>query len=216
MKLFIDSADPEEIGRLAAIGIFAGVTTNPVILAAARTTPEALAAALAAREVPGDVFFQAAGGEPGALVASAARLSRLLPGRVVVKVPSTPAGFAAMALLAREGVRTAATALFTAGQGIAAAEAGADVIIPFYGRLEKSGGDAPGLLRDLGLLQGRETRKPKLLAASLKAAGQVVECLRACAWGVTVSPALARELLASPLTDAAVLKFDAAASHEEE
>ena len=214
MKLYIDSADIAVLERLWDWKIFAGITTNPVILARDRATPAALAGRLGVR-FEGEIFFQVSGAAAGQLAESGRELARLLPQRVIVKVPSTPAGFRAMALLEEEGIRTAATALFTAGQGIAAAAAGASVIIPFFDRLEKAGGDPPALLEDLVRLEDA-AGKPRVLAASLKSPAQVLACLRAGLWGVTVAPALAEELAASPLTDDAVAKFDEAAGHEEE
>lgn len=214
MELFIDSAEPAVLQDLFSTGVFSGVTTNPIILARARIGPKTLVDRL--RDwLEGDLFIQALGRTAVELEEDARRLDRLMPNRVIVKVPSTREGFRAMAVLEKSGVRTAATALFTTGQGLAAARAGASVIIPFYDRLEKSGGRAGRLIDDLSRLQDLSA-KPRILAASIKTMAQVETCFRAGLWAVTLPPNLALEVMGSGLTDEAVEKFGSAASHTEE
>jgi TalC/MipB family fructose-6-phosphate aldolase len=214
MELFIDSADPAVLLDLLATGIFSGVTTNPIILARARIGPEALVDRI--RDLlKGDLFIQARGQSAEDMAADAGRLDRLMPARVIVKIPSTREGFKAMAALEKSGVRTAATALFTTGQGLAAARAGASVIIPFFDRLEKSGGHAGLLIEDLSRLQDLKAR-PRVLAASIKTMAQIETCFRAGLWAVTLPPDLALEMMESRLTEEAVEKFNDAASQTDE
>ncbi len=214
MELLIDSAEAKILRDLLATGVFSGVTTNPILLALARISPETLVDQV--REwLVGDIFIQAMGRTSGEMEADARRLDRLMPSRVIVKIPSTKEGFGAIAALEKTGVRTAATALFTTGQGLAAARAGASVIIPFYDRLEKSGGDPGRLVEDLSRLQDL-TVGPRVLAASIKTADQLETCFRAGLWAVTLPPNLALEMMRSRLTEQALKKFlDAAAQSEE-
>jgi transaldolase len=214
MKLFADCADLDVIKDLWEMKILSGITTNPVILAGSRTDAPGLARGLAGW-FTGNVFIQAAGESASDLVHDAERARRLLPGQVIVKIPSTSAGFRAMADLEGAGAMTAATALFTLGQGLCAAAAGASVIIPFYDRLERAGGDPVLLLRDLSTLQD-VSGKPRILVASVKTMGQLEQCFREGAWGVTLPPTLVRELSRSSLTDDAREKFRNAVLHGEE
>ncbi|MFH1434753.1 MAG: transaldolase family protein [Pseudomonadota bacterium] len=214
MELFIDSADVERLKKLWEIRVFSGITTNPIILARAGTGQAALVSGLKGW-FNGELFIQAAGGSMAEFIADAGRIADLVQGRVVVKIPSTPQGFGAMEQLEAAGIRTAATALFTAGQGIGAARARASVLIPFYDRLEKSDGNPAQLLDDLVRLQNLRW-KPRILVASLKTVDQVELCLRAGAWAVTLPPELAEQLLHSRLTQDAVGTFNDAVARREE
>ena len=214
MELFVDSADVKRLKKLWDMRIFSGITTNPIILARAGTDRDAIVDGL--REwFSGELFIQAAGESTAELIADGGKIADLIQGRIIVKIPSTPRGFAAMEQLEAGGVRTAATALFTAGQGMGAARARASVLIPFYDRLEKSKGNPAQLLEDLVRLQNLRW-KPRILVASLKTVDQVEQCLRAGVWGVTLPPELAERLVRSTLADEAVRKFNDAGQYGEE
>lgn len=210
MDLYLDTADQREVDRFFPLGAFKGVTTNPIILAKANVTAEQICAVLL-RSQDGVVFLQAQGASAEAMVTHGLKLAGLNRERIRIKVPATPMGIEAMAGLTELGVQVAATAVFTLGQALYAMAAGARILIPFYGRLSASGGDADALVRDLVLAASRPESETQVLVASLKNADQVQAVFRAGGHAVTLPPAVAEALLASPLTDAAVADFDKAA-----
>lgn len=197
MRLFLDTIDADELPALWAHGAFHGVTTNPLILARAALTAEQ--AVERCRRLGIDrLFLQAAWGEPAAIVAEAERLATLLDGRLWIKIPALEHGFAAFAALRRAGIRTAATAILTLGQALLAAEAGADVLIPFVGRVAQASGDegAARLLDDVRRIAG--DGGPRMLVASIKTEEHVRLALRSGSWGVTLPPAVARSFVTNP------------------
>ncbi|MBN1770814.1 MAG: hypothetical protein JXB32_06130 [Deltaproteobacteria bacterium] len=197
MKLFLDTIDADELPALWAHRAFHGVTTNPLILARAAVTPEQ-AVGRCRRLGIDRLFLQAAWGEPSAMTADAERLAGLLDGRLWIKIPALEHGFAAMAALRRAGVRTAATAILSLGQALLAAEAGADVVIPFVGRVAQAAGDegAVRLLEDVRRLAA--DGGPRVLVASIKTEEHVRLALRAGCWAVTLPPAVARSFVTNP------------------
>lgn len=197
MRLFLDTIDADELPALWNHGAFHGVTTNPLILARAALTAEQ--AVERCRRLGIDrLFLQAAWGETAAIVAEAERLAALLDGRLWIKIPALEHGFAAIAALRRAGIRTAATAILTLGQALLAAEAGADVLIPFVGRVAQASGDegAARLLEDVRRIAG--DRGPRMLVASIKTEEHVRLALRSGSWAVTLPPAVARSFVTNP------------------
>lgn len=211
MRLYLDTADVAEARSLARWGAFAGVTTNPILLARAGLDLRGAATALAEAQ-PGDVFVQVAGNDADALEAEVRSLCALVPTRLMVKLEPTPVGLEVMSRLRDERIWTAATALFTLGQALLAANAGADVLIPFYSRMVEAGADAERDLADMVKLCERRGGRPRVLAASLKTPADVLTAARCGAWGATIPPAVARELLRSSGTEAALARFHAAAT----
>jgi len=206
MRLFLDTIDADELAALWAHGAFHGVTTNPLILARAALTAEQ--AVERCRRLGIDrLFLQAPWGETPAIVAEAERLAALFDGRLWIKIPALEHGFAAMAALRRAGIRTAATAILSLGQALLAAEAGADVLIPFVGRVAQASGDegAARLLDDVRRLAG--DRGPRMLVASIKTEEHVRLALRAGSWAVTLPPAVARSFVTHPGATEALEQF---------
>jgi TalC/MipB family fructose-6-phosphate aldolase len=210
MRLYLDTADAAEARALSRWGAFAGVTTNPVLLAGAGLDLRGAAVALAEAQ-PGDVFVQVAGDDPDTVEAEVRSLSTLVPTRLMVKLPPTPVGLEVMSRLRDERIWTAATALFTLGQALLAANAGADVLIPFFSRMAEAGADAERDVADMVALCERRGGRPRVLVASLKTPGEVLAVARRGAWGAAIPPAVARELLRSDGTEAALARFHAAA-----
>lgn len=215
MRLYLDTADPAEVRRLAAWGAFAGVTTNPVLLARAGLAAEEAVDRLGEAQ-PGDVFVQVGGATADEMEARVRALSARLPSRLMFKIPPTPVGLAVTSRLRDERLWTAVTALFTLGQGLVAAGAGADVLIPFYDRIRGGGGDPDAVVRDLVELSARRGGRPRVLVASLKSADQVLAAARAGAWGATLPVELAEALLRDAGTDAALARFAEAEAASEE
>jgi transaldolase len=208
-RLYVDSADPEQVGRLLAAGVVHGVTTNPTILERGGRT---------ASEIPElhdrwiaqgahEVFFQTWGGDRAALLRNAARLLAL-GDQVVVKVPATGDGFAAASELVAEGAPVLVTAVYTAAQALACASIGVRYIAPYLGRMRDAGLDGTALIsRMQAVCEGSAT---DVLAASLRSPQDFVDLRLAGVPCFTAAPAVLDALLHDPVSDSSAAEFDAA------
>ncbi len=216
-RLFLDSADTAAWSRWLPTGIFHGVTTNPLLLARAGLACDVptlarlaeRAAALGAREI----HLQTWGDNEQALVENGRRVAAAVAGMLPapLKVPATYEGLRAAARLRDDGRAITLTAVFTPGQVLAAAAAGAAYAAPYLGRLDDDGRDGRATVLAMhALLRG--TGSPlRLLVASLRSADQVTELAARGLDTFTVGPAVAEALLGDPLTDAAAAAFAEAA-----
>lgn len=207
MRLYLDCADRAELEPLLATGLFAGVTTNPIILARAGlrlSQVPALVEWLLARDCP-EVFVQTTAGTADAIEREGHEL-RALSDRLVVKIPATAAGLTATVRLARSGVPVLVTAVYHAGQAVTARAAGARWIAPYVGRMTEQGRDGHDQVAQMQrILAGSGTG---VLAASIRGADDVRRLALAGVAAVTVGAPVARALLSDPLTEAAVAEFD--------
>lgn len=215
--LFLDSADPVQWERLLPLGVFRGVTTNPLLLerAGQECSVENLARLVgrAAGLGAGEIQLQAWGGNVESIVACGTRLAELAAGglAVTIKVPATGVGWSAAARLREEGCAVTLTAVYAPGQVLAAAALGAAYAAPYLGRLEDAGRDGVatlGSMRDILDGSGSATR---LLVASLRSARRVVELAGQGFDTFTFGPEVAVELLAEELTELAAADFQRAA-----
>lgn len=209
MRLYLDSADRDDLAPLLDTGLFTGVTTNPLILQRGGVrlaqVPELVRWLL--DRGTAEVFVQTTRSEVDDLVAEAHELRRLSD-RLVVKIPATVAGLSATRRLADQDVPVLVTAVYHAQQAITAAAAGARWIAPYLGRMTEQGRDGHGQVAQMQqILAGTGT---EVLAASLRTADDVRRLALAGVAAVTVGAPVARALLAEPLTDAAVADFDRA------
>lgn len=211
MRLYLDTADLESIRRYTAWGAFAGVTTNPVILAQAGLSPDEAVSGLSDAQ-PGDVFVQVDGDDPDVMERRVRDLNAMVPARTMIKLPPTPSGLAVMHRLRDERIWTAATALFSLGQALLAANAGADILIPFFHRISEHGQDPVEVVRDVVDLSVRRGGRPRVLVASLKRVEDILSVARLGAWGATIPPELAEDLIHHRGTRAVLERFAAASS----
>lgn len=216
-RLFLDSAVPADWERFLPLGMFYGVTTNPLLLQRAEQpctldNLEKIAARvqeLGAREIQMQVW----GADAGAMFHCGSRLALLhgLGIDVVVKVPATEAGYQVARRLAAAGTRVTMTAVFTPGQVLLAAGFGAAYAAPYLGRLldaRKPGRDLVLAMDDILKYSGSETR---LLVASLRKAAQVVDLAQQGLDTFTFGAQVAAELFDSKLTTRAAAQFEEAA-----
>lgn len=209
MHLYLDCADRVALEPLLATGLFRGVTTNPLILRRAGVRLAEVPALVEWLVEHGceQVFVQTTTGTADEMTAEGHRL-RALTDRMVVKVPATATGLTATARLTRDGVPVLVTAVYHARQVIAAAAAGAGWVAPYVGRMTEQGRDGHGQVEQMQrILAGSGTG---VLAASIRSADDVRRLALAGAEAVTLGTAEAHDLLADPLTDAAVAEFDRA------
>ncbi|EMH4162012.1 fructose-6-phosphate aldolase [Pluralibacter gergoviae] len=208
MELYLDTSDVAAVRRLARIFPLAGVTTNPAIVAAGGQPLDALLPALKeALGGRGRLFAQVLARSADEMVAEA-RLLRGMVADIVVKVPVTAEGLAAIKLLKAEGIPTLGTAVYGAAQGLMSALAGAEYVAPYVNRIDAQGGSGIRSVEELQQLLTLHAPQAKVLAASFKTPRQALDCLLAGCQAITLPVDVAEQMIASPAVDAAVDKFE--------
>lgn len=139
---------------------------------------------------------------------SDARKLRAIIADIVVKVPVTAEGLAAIKLLKEEGIPTLGTAVYGAAQGLLAALAGAEYVAPYVNRVDAQGGDGIQTVTDLQTLLKMHAPHAKVLADSFKTPRQALDCLLAGCESITLPLDVAQQMISSPAVDAAVVKFE--------
>jgi transaldolase len=215
MRLFLDTANIDEIRKGAKLGVVSGVTTNPSLVA-----KEGKGGLEEYRRVAVEIasILESAGvREPSvsAEVVATDAAGMIQQGReiakwskhIFVKLPSTTAGFEATATLAREGVRVNQTLCFSVNQAILAALAGAAYVSPFIGRLDDISEDGVALVRDICDVYKAQGYKTLVLAASIRHPLHVVQSARAGAHIASVPYKVLEQMIAHPLTDIGMARF---------
>ena len=213
MKLFIDSADIEEIKKAADSGIIDGVTTNPSLLAKMNVAGRDKSSLHDYYEqichiVRGDVSAEVISTDYEAMVAEGRELARINP-HIIVKVPMTVDGVKAIKKLKETNIRTNCTLIFSVAQAVLAAKVGAFYISPFIGRLDDAGqiGDGVRLVEricDMIAYYGFTTR---VLAASVRNLQHVEQCAEIGADVATCPYSILDAMFKHPLSDAGLKKF---------
>ncbi|MFX0568240.1 fructose-6-phosphate aldolase [Kosakonia cowanii] len=208
MELYLDTADIAEVERLARIYPLAGVTTNPSIIAAGKTPLwEVLPRLQQAIGANGTLFAQVMSRDAEGMVSEAKRLHHALPG-IVVKIPVTGEGLAAIKQLKKQGIVTLGTAVYSAAQGLLAALAGAKYVAPYVNRVDAQGGDGVRMVQELQTLLSLHAPESKVLAASFKTPRQALDCLLAGCEAITLPVDVAKQMLNTPAVESAVEKFE--------
>jgi len=207
MQFFVDTADVDEIGELAATGLLDGVTTNPSLVAkTGRNFFEVLKDICAL--VDGPVSAEVTAVDRERMLAEGRRLAELAP-NICVKVPLTWDGLKACKVLADEGIKVNVTLCFSPAQALLAAKAGATFVSPFVGRLDDIGHDGMALISDVVEIFNnyRDRYATEILVASIRHPGQVVTAARLGADVATLPPKVLHQLVQHPLTDKGLAAF---------
>lgn len=205
VKFFLDTANVEEIKEILPMGIVAGVTTNPSLIAKEKQDIKAVIKEIAAL-TPGPVSAEVISTEFDGMLPEARELAKL-GDNVVIKVPVTVDGLKAANALAAEGIKTNVTLIFSANQALLAARAGAAFVSPFVGRLDDISQDGIALIKetaDIFAIHGIET---EIIAASIRHPQHVTQAALAGAHIATVPAKVIKALLNHPLTDAGIQRF---------
>ena len=209
MELYLDTADVAAVKRLSRILPLQGVTTNPSIVAKeGKPLWEVLPALRDALGGNGKLFAQVMASDAEQMVAEALLLTQRVSG-LVVKVPVTREGLAAIKKLKGMNIPTLGTAVYGAGQGLLSALAGAEYVAPYVNRLDAQGGDGIAVVKELQTLLNLHAPHAKVLAASFRTPRQAMDCLLAGCQSITLPVDVAEQLLDTPAVQAAVEKFDA-------
>lgn len=208
MELYLDTADVGAVKRLSRILPLQGVTTNPSIVAKERKSLwEVLPALRDALGGTGKLFAQVLASDAEQMVAEAVSMTQRVPG-LVVKVPVTAEGLAAIKKLKLMNIPTLGTAVYGAGQGLLSALAGAEYVAPYVNRLDAQGGDGIAMVTELQQLLSLHAPSAKVLAASFRTPRQAMDCLLAGCQSITLPVDVAEQLLTTPAVTAAVAQFD--------
>jgi transaldolase len=207
MRLFLDTANIEEIKTINRWGVLKGVTTNPTLVAKTREDAERVWQEILA-EVPGDVSLETTETEADAMYKQGVELSRFGE-NAVVKVPMTPDGLQAGRRLVDEGIRVNVTLVFSPAQAILAAEIGAYIVSPFIGRIDDAAADGMHALRQICDIYSTQGYTTQVLAASLRHPMHVVDAALAGADIATMPYDVFEKLVRHPLTDLGLQRFAA-------
>ncbi|EFV1876515.1 fructose-6-phosphate aldolase [Salmonella enterica] len=208
MELYLDTANVAEVERLARIFPIAGVTTNPSIVAASKESVwDVLPRLQNAIGEEGTLFAQTMSRDAKGMVEEAKRLNNAIPG-IVVKIPVTAEGLAAIKLLKKEGIVTLGTAVYSASLGLLAALAGAKYVAPYVNRVDAQGGDGIRMVQELQTLLERHAPDSMVLAASFKTPRQALDCLLAGCQAITLPLDVAQQMLNTPAVESAIEKFE--------
>jgi len=205
MKFFLDTANIDEIKRVASLGLVDGVTTNPTIIAHEGRDFEDVIKEICSI-VDGPVSAEVLGLTTEEMVEEARVLATWAP-NVVVKIPMTEAGLAAVHILSKEGIKTNVTLIFTVAQGLMAAKAGATYVSPFVGRLDDIGTEGLQLIKRLKTVLSNYNYETEIITASVRNLQHVEEAAIAGADIATIPGNLFPKLWSHPLTEKGIKQF---------
>jgi transaldolase len=205
MKIFLDTANVNEIKEGVALGVVDGVTTNPTLAAKEKRAFRPLVEEICAI-VPGDVSLEVVATDFEGMIKEGQELAQVAP-NVVVKCPLTADGLKAVKYLSGKGIRVNQTLCFSAPQALLSAKAGAYYISPFLGRLDDIASVGMDLIRDICQIYRNYGFKTQVLAASIRNPLHVVDAAKAGAHVATMPFAVLQQLIKHPLTDIGLKKF---------
>ena len=209
MKFFIDTANLDQIREAQALGVLDGVTTNPSLMAKEGITGKnnILKHYVDICEiVDGDVSAEVVATDFDGIVKEGEELAELHE-QIVVKVPMIKEGVKALKYFSDKGIKTNCTLIFSAGQALLAAKAGANYVSPFLGRLDDISTDGLQLIADIRLIFDNYGFETEILAASIRHTMHVINCAKIGADVMTGPLSSIDGLLKHPLTDSGLEKF---------
>lgn len=205
MKIFLDTANLDELKKAAAWGVVDGVTTNPSLIAK-EGVPMAEQVAKICAIVDGPISAEVVSTEFEGMIVEGHAAAKIHP-NIVVKCPLTRAGIQACSTLSKEGIRVNVTLCFSPAQALLAAKAGAWCVSPFVGRLDDIGQEGIALVRDICKIYANYGYKTQVLAASLRSPLHVVQAAEAGAHIGTMPFKVLDQMFNHPLTDKGLAQF---------
>jgi len=205
LRIFLDTANVDEIREAGSWGILDGVTTNPSLIAReGRDLQEVIQEICAI--VDGPISAEVISMEADGMVAEARELAKLHP-NVVVKIPMCTEGLKATRALAEEGISTNVTLVFSTSQALLAAKAGATYVSPFVGRLDDNSHVGMDIVRDMAAIFDNYGYPTQIIVASIRNPNHVVEAALAGAHIGTIPFGVLKKMATHPLTDIGIEKF---------
>jgi transaldolase len=207
MKIFLDTADIEEIRTVARWGVLDGVTTNPSLYAKVGGSYDEILKEVC-RITSGPVSAEVVADDVDGMLKEGRRFATLAP-NIVVKVAMSENGLEAISRFAEEGIKTNCTLIFTANQGLLAAKAGASLISPFVGRLDDINQDGMIVIRDLVEILAIHGIESEVIAASIRNPLHMTQAALAGSHIATVPFKILQQMVHHPLTDKGIVQFKA-------
>lgn len=205
MKIFIDTANFEDIKLAYEMGFIAGVTTNPSLIAKEKKNIHDVIKQIASH-VDGPVSAEVIATDTEGMVREAKELVKL-GNNVVIKVPMTAEGLKAVAILSKQGIKTNVTLIFNANQALLAARAGATYVSPFVGRIDDIGADGMTLIQDIAEIFMIHDIDSEIIAASIRTPLHMMQAAKLGAHIATVPYKVIMAALKHPLTDSGIERF---------
>lgn len=205
MKLFIDTANVEEIKKAGDMGVICGVTTNPSLIAKEGRVFEDVVREIASI-VDGPISAEVISLDCEGMVREAVQLARIHR-NIVIKVPMTTEGLKAVKILKKEDIKTNVTLIFSAGQALLAARAGASFVSPFVGRLDDISMNGMDLIAEIVDIFNNYDIETEIIAASIRHPMHVTEAARIGCHIATVPYKVIEQMAKHPLTDRGIEQF---------
>jgi len=206
VKIFIDTANLDEIKKAKELGLVDGVTTNPTLLAKQAEKTEVLIRKIS-KEVKGPVNVEVTGVTCDDMVKEA-KVMATWGDTIAIKIPINHEGLKAVRTLSSEGIMTTVTLIFSASQAILAAKAGATYVCPFLGRLDDIGFNGLELIRQIReIYDNYASIETQIIVASVRHPIHVIEAGMLGAEIVTIPPGIIEQMMKHPLTDKGIAQF---------
>ncbi len=205
MKLFIDSANIDEIREVAEMGVVCGVTTNPSLVAKEGRDFKEVVSEIC-RIVDGPVSAEVISQDADGMIREAAEISTWSP-NIVIKIPMTSEGLKAVKVLAARGINTNVTLIFSSSQALLAARAGATYVSPFVGRLDDISSDGMNVVAETASIFDIHGIATEIIAASIRHPMHVIEAALVGSNIATVPYKVLMQMAKHPLTDAGIERF---------
>lgn len=207
MKLFIDTANVEDIRKANDMGVICGVTTNPSLIAKeGRDFGEVIKEITTIVDGPISGEVKATTVDAEGMIKEGREIAKIHP-NMIVKIPMTVEGLKAVKVLSAEGIKTNVTLIFAANQALLAARAGATYVSPFLGRLDDVNQSGISLIEDIVAIFSNYDIQTEIIAASIRTTVHVTECALAGADIATVPYSVIEQMTKHPMTDQGIAKF---------
>ncbi|OPJ64679.1 fructose-6-phosphate aldolase [Clostridium oryzae] len=205
MKIFIDTANIDEIKKAHEMGVICGVTTNPSLIAKEGRDFVQVVKEIS-QIVDGPISAEVISPDAENMIKEARELSKIHK-NIVIKIPMTQEGLKAVSKLSKEGIKTNVTLIFSATQALLAARAGATYVSPFVGRLDDIGQNGIELIEDIVQIFDVHGIETEIITASVRNPIHVIEAAKAGAHIATIPYKVIVQMTKHPLTDAGIEKF---------
>lgn len=205
MKLFVDTANTDEIRKANDLGVICGVTTNPSLIAKEGRVFKEVVKEITSI-VDGPISAEVISLDSENMINEALELSEIHK-NIVIKIPMTSEGLKAVSVLSKKGIRTNVTLIFSPSQALLAARAGASYVSPFVGRLNDISSDGNKLIENISKIFKLHDISCEIIAASIRSPEDVVDAALAGANIATIPYGVIVRMISHPLTDAGIERF---------
>ena len=210
MKIFIDTADLEEIKEIASWGILDGVTTNPTLMAKCGYSFNEIISEIF-NLVDGPISLEVVSEKASDMVKEAKEIVKKINQKyqknIAIKIPMTSEGLKAVSILKKDGIKTNVTLIFSSNQALLAAKAGASYVSPFIGRLDDIGQDGMQIIEEIVEIFCNYDIQTEIIVASIRHPIHVIQAARIGADIATVPPGVIRKMVKHSLTDKGIKMF---------